>query len=228
MTAPCTPEPPDHAPTLSDTDSEAVGRHISALTQTVQAPPSLRARISEAERTRPKRARLGRPRIVVPALAGTAVAALVAGILVFAGGAAGPSVDDAAALALARPTAGAPTTTGSVALNTSVGGIAFPNYAYRWPAWKAAGQRHDTLDGRAATTVTYRGPKGDVGYTIVNGKPLPEPDGARTITRAGVKLSIYRRDGATVVTWRRDGHTCVLAGKAKDVEPQLVKFATWA
>ncbi|WCB94082.1 hypothetical protein DSM104299_02810 [Baekduia alba] len=225
-----TPEPPDRDPLLSAADSEVVGRHIHELALTVEAPPALRARIAEAERTRPKRARawLRRPRIVLPALAGTALAAVLVGVLAFAGGAAGPSVDEAAALALARPTAAAPAATGSVALDERVGGITFPNYAYQWPAWKAAGMRHDRLGGRDATTITYRGPKGDVGYTIVDGRPLPEPDGARTVNRAGLKLSIYRKDGATVVTWRRDGHTCVLAGKGKGVEPQLVKFATWA
>lgn len=229
MTARRTHEPPDRDPLLSDAQSEAMGRRIHELALTVEAPPSLRARLAEAEHARPRRARawLGRPRIAVPALAGTALAAVLAGVLIFSGGAAGPSVGDAAALALARPTAAAPAVTG-VALDASVGGVTFPNYAYQWPAWKAAGARHDTIDGRDTTTVTYHGPKGDVGYTIVDGKPLPAPDGARTVTRAGIKLAIYRQEGATVVTWRRGGHTCVLAAKGKDVEPQLVKFATWA
>ena len=37
--------------------------------------------------------------------------------------------------------------------------------------------------GRDAKTVVYRGPAGDVGYTIVDGKPLAEPGGARTCAR---------------------------------------------
>ncbi|HEY6762849.1 MAG TPA: hypothetical protein VI318_25325 [Baekduia sp.] len=230
MTARRLPDPPDHDPILSDADSEAVGRRIRELAQSVQAPPALRARLAEAERSRPSSARtwLRRPRVAVPALGATALAAVVAGILVFAGGAAAPSVDQAAALALARPTAAAPATSGGVTLDAGVGGVSFPNYSYMWPAWRAAGARHDTIDGRDTTTVTYRGPKGDVGYTIVDGKPLPAPSGARTLTRAGIKLSIYRKDGATVVTWRRGGHTCVLAGRSADVEPQLIRFATWA
>jgi hypothetical protein len=48
------------------------------------------------------------------------------------------------------------------------------------------------------------------------------------VQAGGLDLSIVRRDGATVVTWERDGHTCVLAGRGAGVEQQLVKFATWA
>jgi hypothetical protein len=225
------PDPPDRDPLLSDDDSEAVGRYVRELAMTVEAPPALRARITEAQWARPERARAwwGRPRLAVGAVAATGLAAIVAAVLVFSGGgAAGPSVDEAATLALSRPTAAAPAVSGNVALDARVGDVTFPNYAYQWPAWKAAGTRHDTIQGRDATTVTYRGPMGDVGYTIVDGKPLPEPDGVRTVDQPGLKLAVYRKDGATIVTWRRAGHTCVLAGRDKDVESQLVKFATWA
>jgi hypothetical protein len=229
MTPRPTPEPNDRDPLLSEAESDAVGRRVRELALTVQAPPALRARLAEGERARPQRARAwsGRPRLVIGTLAATGLAVVLAAVLVFAGGAAGPSVDDAAALALARPNAAAPAVAGG-ALDARVDDVTFPNYAYQWPAWKAAGARHDTIGGRPATTVTYRGPKGDVGYTIVAGKALPEPHGARIVNSAGVTLSIYRKDGATVVTWRRGGHTCVLAGRGQGVERQLVKFATWA
>jgi hypothetical protein len=220
-----TPEPPDRD--LSPAESEAVGRHIHQLALSVEAPPSLRARLSQAEADRRPRRRWS-PRVAIPALAGTAVAAVVAAVLIVAGGAAGPTVHDAAALALARPMAAAPAPSGPAALSASEDGITFPNYAYEWPAWKAAGARHDTIDGREATTITYRGPLGDVGYTIVAGEALPKPDGARRVVSNGLELAIYRKDGATVVTWEKDGHTCVLAGKGAGVEAQLVKFATWA
>jgi hypothetical protein len=218
------PEPPDRE--LSPQESDAIGRRIHDLALTVEAPASLRERLADAQASgRPKRARR---RLTLPALAASAVAAVVVAVLIIGGGAAGPTVDDAAALALARPTAAAPAPSGPAALSATEGGIAFPNYAYEWPAWKAAGARHDTIDGRDATTITYRGPMGDVGYTIVDGKALPTPGGARRVVSDGLELAIYRKDGATVVTWEQDGHTCVLAGKGKGVESQLVKFATWA
>jgi hypothetical protein len=233
-----TPRPssadPGREPDLTDAQSEAVGRHIAELTQRVQAPPSLRAWIAAAETARPAPARR-RPRVGarLALAAGGALAAVLAVVLVLAGvggGGGAPSVDDAAALALARPTAAAPAPTGPAAraLGTDVGGVSFPNYTYRWPAWHASGMRHDRLSGRDAATVTYHGPRGDIGYTIVDGKPLPEPDGARRVAAAGVTLRVFAKDGATVVTWRRGGHTCILAGRGPGVEAQLVKFATWA
>jgi hypothetical protein len=222
----------DPDPLLSDAESEAIGNRIRALAQDVEAPPRLRARITEIQNAaRPQHrggpAWLRRPRVALPALGGTLTAAAVAVALVVGGGAAGPTVDDAAALALARPTSGAPAVVGGVNLDASVGGITFPNYTYEWPKWKATGARQDTVGGHRATTITYSGPKGDVGYTIVDGRPLPVPDHARHLTKAGTDYAIYTKNGATVVTWRQDGHTCVLAGRGADVQSQLVKFASW-
>lgn len=225
------PDLPHDPPPLPEAESEAFGRHVQRLAQTVEAPPSLRARLADDAQRRAGARR--RPRFALPAALAGGLAAVIAVVAVLAGvgggGSAVPSVDDAAALALARPTAAAPAVvSGDTQLDAAVGNITFPNYAYQWPSWKATGARHDTLDGRDATTITYNGPKGDVGYTIVDGEPLPEPADARSRTVAGVDLKIYKKDGATVVTWRRDGHTCVLAGRGAGVEPQLVKFATWA
>jgi hypothetical protein len=206
--------------------SEAFGGRIRELTGAIEAPPALRRRVEEGRAPRPRRRRLAVP----AAVAGAIAAAAVAVALLVGGGAAGPTVDDAAALALSRPTQPAPAIdTGDLhVVQARIGGIEFPNYSYRWSRWKTVGRRSDTISGRAATTVTYRGPQGDVGYTIVDGKPLPEPSGARHRTVDGVRLAVVRKGDATVVTWRRDGHTCVLAGRAKGIEARLVSFATWA
>jgi ferric-dicitrate binding protein FerR (iron transport regulator) len=222
----------DREPVLSAADSAEVGRRVQQLAQTVQAPAALRVRLAE-EHHAPAPAR--RRRRWVPVSAGAlAAAAAVVLALVLAGGGGGPAtptVADAAAVALAGPTAAAPAVaTGSeTQLRAQVGGVTFPNYAYRWPQWTAAGSRRDTLHGRAATTITYRGPQGDVGYTIVDGKPLPEPDGARRVRAGGTTFAVlHRGDGSTVVTWRQGGHTCVLAGRGAGMEGQLVRFAAWA
>ena len=223
-----TPEP-------DPAEGEAVGARIRALIGDVEAPATLRARV-EAERAKADVTR-SRRRFSVPALpafgaAGALAAVVVALVLVLSGGGstAGPSVADAAGLALARPTAPAPAvnTTDMHLVDARIGGITFPNYGYQWPKWKPAGQRTDTISGRAATTVTYRGPRGDVGYTIVDGKPLPEPQGARHVMSNGLRFAVLSKGDATVVTWRRAGHTCVLAARGKDVEAQLVAFASWA
>jgi hypothetical protein len=229
MTAHRTPPPPppdDRLP--DDAESDAIGRRIQQLALGVEAPASLRTRLADGRQPRAGRRRS----FALPALGGLGLAALAAVVLVLVGvggGSRAPSVDDALALALARPTAPAPAVnpTNLQLVRAQIGGITFPNYTYAWPKWKTTGARRDRIAGRDATTVTYRGPRGDVGYTIVDGKPLDPPSGARHVRAGGVVLTVLRRDGATVVTWERDGHTCVLAGRGDGVERQLIRFATW-
>jgi hypothetical protein len=227
MTAHHTPPPPED-PLPSDAESAAIGRRIQQLALEVEAPANLRMRLASGQRTAGRRRRLA-----LPALGGLGLAALAAVVLVLVGvgGApSAPSIDDAVALALAPPTAPAPAVDpANVQLvRAQIGGITFPNYTYAWPKWTTKGARRDHLSGRDATTVVYRGPRGDVGYTIVDGKPLDPPSAARHVRAGGVDLSVMRRDGATIVTWQRDGHTCVLAGRGAGVEEQLVRFASWA
>ena len=228
MTAHRTPPPPPPGDRLpDDADSDAIGRRIQQLALEVEAPASLRARLADGQqRTGPRRG------VALPALGGLGLAALAAVVLVLVGlggGSSAPSVDDAVAVALARPTAPAPAVnpTNMHLVRAHIGGVTFPNYTYAWPKWKTTGARRDRIAGRDATTVTYRGPRGDVGYTIVDGKPLDRPSGARRLRAGGVDLTVLRRDGATVVTWERDGHTCVLAGRGAGVERQLIRFASW-
>jgi hypothetical protein len=204
-----------------------LGGRIRELTGAIEAPPALRRRIEEQRAPRPRRRRIALP----AGLAGAVAAAAVAVALVAGGGGAGPTVSDAAALALSHPTQPAPALDAGDAHHVAAGvdGLQFPNYAYRWAKWRAVGRRTDTISGRDATTVTYRGPLGDVGYTIVGGKALDEPSKARWVTRDGVRYAIVRRGDATVVTWRQAGHTCVLAGRSRPgMEERLVSFAAWA
>lgn len=63
-------------------------------------------------------------------------------------------------------------------------------------------------------------------HTIVSGDALDPQADARAATRGGVEYRRFREDGRTVVTWERDGHTCVLSGKA--VRPaELLTLADW-
>jgi hypothetical protein len=231
MTANRTPPAPEDGPLTGDAESAAIGRHIQQLALEVEAPATLRMRLADGPQSRS-----ARRRFTLSALGGVGLAAAVAVALVLVlvgvggGGSGAPTVDDAVALALAPPTAPAPTIdpANTQLVRARIAGITFPNYAYAWPKWMTTGVRRDHLSGRDATTVLYRGPRGDVGYTIVDGKPLDWPSGARHVRTGGLDLWILRSDGATVVTWQRDGHTCVLAGRGAGVERQLVKFATWA
>lgn len=217
-----------------DADADATGRRIREAALTTPAPPGLRVRLAEQRLQARRRSGAGRARWRLPAAAAglAAAGAVVLAIAGLPGGGhtAAPSFDDAARLALAPSTAPAPALdpVDTRLVRAHVGGLPFPNYAYTWPQWQTAGARTDRVGGRNAVTVTYRGPRGAVGYTIVDGAPLAEPAGARHVIAAGVRLAIVRRPGTTFVTWRRAGHTCVLATRVPGAEQQLVRFATWA
>jgi hypothetical protein len=128
-------------------------------------------------------------------------------LVVVLGSGNGPSFGDATRAALSTD-GSPPPTSGSPA---RIDDIAFPT----WDG--AVAVRHEELEGRRAVTVAY---EGGVGYTVVAGEPLDLPDGAR---RTG-PYAIVEHDGATVVTWRRGEHTCVLASRQVSAR-DLVRMA---
>jgi hypothetical protein len=188
-------------------------------------PDSLRATVPP-RRAQRKRRRAGR---IAPRLAfgGAAVAAVaVALVVALGGGAAEPTVADAAGLAMQPPTGPAPARyDGSrTELAADVQGLRFPDFQ-RVYGWRADGTRRGKVDGRDATVVYYR--KGDrrIGYAIVSGSGLPQPSGASGTVRRGVEYQSLRAHGQPTVTWRRVGHTCVLTGSASPAE--LLTLASW-
>jgi anti-sigma factor RsiW len=189
------------------------------------APARLRAKV-DRQRGAGRRAR-GRRRRVGSAIA-VAAAVSLALILVLPGAfSGGPSVDDAAALAEKPPTGAAPGTVPGTPelLRAEVDDVSFPNYAAKF-GWKPAGARQDDRSGRDATTVYYENGGRTIAYTIVSGDALDPPPDAASTTRGGVEYRSFRDDGRPVVTWERDGHTCVLSGKA--VRPAtLLALADW-
>jgi len=217
---------PDPRP-LSENESEAVGRLVQRAALTVRAPMTLRERLADAGAPAPRRRRL---RLLPVAGAASALAAGIVAVVLAVGGAAAPSLASASALALARPTGDAPAVAASDPRLTTarLDDIRFPNYAYTWPGWHAVGQRRQSIGDRTAVTVTYRGPHSQVGYTIVDGPPLDVPGHLRRMTVDGVRLAVDDggADGNAVVTWWRDGHTCIVAGSRDDIA-MMVRFATW-
>jgi anti-sigma factor RsiW len=208
---------------------ERQGIALEALRGTAEigAPARLRAEIDRRRAGR-RAVRGGRRRIVIGQSIAAAAAVALALILVLPSGfSGGPSVADAAALAAKPPTQPAPRgVPGAPALlRAEVDDVPFPNYAAKF-GWKPAGAREDDPSGRDATTVHYQKGGRTIQYTIVSGDALDPPSDALLTTRAGVEYRIFRDDGRTVVTWERDGHTCVLSGKA--VRPaELLALADW-
>jgi hypothetical protein len=197
---------------------------VRSATATTAAPAQLRARV-EAERS-PRR-RTARPRFALATgVAAAAVAAAVL-LLVLPGGAGGPSIASAAELSN-RPATGAapaPQPGQPKLLARDEAGVRFPNWRKKF-GWQATGVRTDTIRGRDTTTVFYAKKGKRIGYTIVDGEPLKVPSDAAPARREGTELHTFRTDDRLVVTWLRDGKTCVLSAVGVDRDV-LLKLAAW-
>jgi hypothetical protein len=184
----------------------------------VKAPPELHERVhAMLDRASVRDVQpAGQPGRVRLGLGIAALAATVLVLLLALNGTGSPKLDvqQAAALALASPTLPAPAENpGSPgALRVSVDGIAFPYWAGQ-EGWQASGSRIDTRSGRTIRTVFYDDAAGhQVGYAIVAG-PAPQILPGTVHRRHGVSFHLSRLEGASVVSWLRDGHLCVVAGR---------------
>ena len=205
-------------------ESERIGAAIRSAVQGVEAPTALRNQIARDGRREP----VARRRWIAVPVLGVLLAAVFTSVTLLAlGSSGGPTLAEAAGLALRAPTEAAPPgdPRNERFLRAAVGGVQFPNYRYSTP-FRTAGARSDELHGRHAITVVYGLGDKRIGYTIVDGKPLSVPSGARRVTREGLRIAILRRHGALVVTWREGGHTCVLASRSASLE-RLVAWAAW-
>lgn len=194
---------------------------IGAATGNVHATHDLRERL--ASQAAPARARAKRRLGWLGALAGVAAATLL--VLVFLpSGAGGPTVAKAADVAALPPNQPAPKAAQDKLLETAVDGVQFPDYVEKF-GWRAVGTRVDKVAGRPLTTVTYEKDGRQVSYAIVSGDALDVPDG-ETVTVEETALRVLQSDGRSVVTWERQGHTCVLVGTDVD-EATLTELAGW-
>jgi anti-sigma factor RsiW len=192
-----------------------------------QAPPRLQARVRAAVADRPVRRRV----VVVRygALASATVAAIVVAVILLlpSGTPGAPSISEAAALGALPPTEPAPVPDPSnpgVQLGQSVGEVYFPNWS-RMFGWRAVGQRQNRIHGRTATTVYYVWHGRQIAYTIFRLPALTIPH-ARRSDVGGTVLRTLAVRGRTVVTWRRNGQTCVLSGV--DVSASALRaLAAW-
>ena len=202
-------------------------RHAVSAVRALDDEPSARLRAS-VERERARHRPLPRRSLSLAAAAVATAALTAVALVVLPAGAGDPTVLQAATLAQrpARAAAPPPLPGRPALLDQRAEGLAFPDWEAKF-RWRATGARVDELEGRRATTVFYENPRGvRIGYTIVAGDPLAAPAGARAAVREGVRLRSVERGGRIVVTWLRDGHTCVLSGEGvpRDV---LLDLAGW-
>lgn len=211
-----------------DRTSERIGEAIRGAAAQVSAPAELQARVARDRlRTAPRHRAWLRPAALIAGASALAVIAVALVIALAPGTSTEPSVADAAGVALAAPTRPAPgTDIGNPRfIGASVAGVRFPNYAYD-ASWRTVGARIDTIGRRRSQTVAYAHGALRVGYTIVDGHPLNAPAGARRADAAGTPVWVASLDGALVVSWERDQHTCVLASRTATL-PQMLRLVAW-
>lgn len=191
----------------------------------VEAPVALRARI-EAERAHRRAPRVRRPLGLALAFAAAAAAAVLV-LVALPESAGGPSIAEAATLATRPPAEPAPPPLPGEPklLDAEVEGVVFPSWDEKF-GWRASGAREDELDGHGTETVFYEKNGKQIAYTVVGGDALDLPDGTRPAEREGTELHVFESGGRTVVTWERNGKTCVLSGDGVPADT-LLKLAAW-
>lgn len=200
---------------------------VLAAVAAEQAPHGLRERL-ESERVRAAHSWRGQLRILGPAALGVAALIVTVVAIAISGGGRAPSVPTVALLSLRGHIGAAPAqaTDDPRLLDLAVDGVAFP-YWDRAFGWEASGRRRDRVGGRDAVTVFYRGRSGaEIGYSIVSGDALEEPDG-RVVQRRGVRFVVADDGARQIVTWRRDGHTCVISAPDRVPAARLLALAAW-
>lgn len=199
----------------------------------VVAPDRLRLAVGEqVARAERARASARGPRVRLGGL--LAAAGAVAAVLVVLGlfasrilddGPSAPGVRAVAPVALQAATASAPSARpGGELLAAQAGPIAFPTWTRA--GWHAVGARRDTIRGHDVRTVFYADAAGRrIGYAIADAA-LPVA-GGELVTLRGAQLRVLARGETSVVTWRRDGRTCILAGRGVPVG-RLLTLASYA
>jgi hypothetical protein len=165
--------------------------------------------------------------------AGAVLAAVVAGAIAvgLGGGGSAPTVSfsQAAASTLRAATLPAPAESQAhqAQLAVAVDGVKFPYWEDRF-GWRSTGMRNDQMDGRTVTTVFYSDPRGRrIGYAILAGAPAPRIGAGTIAWRDGVPYRLLTENGASVVTWLRDGHLCVVSGHGVS-SATLLRLASWS
>jgi hypothetical protein len=165
-----------------------------------------------------------RPRLWAPALAAVAAGVALAVLVVVLTSAGDPSARAFASISTRPATQPTPASDGAL-LAREHDGVAFPDWSREF-GWFAEGGRTDTIEGRGSETVFYMHHGHRIAYTVIAGEPLEPPDGAVPFRFRGVTLVQFRDGPRDVVTFERDGRTCVLEGEVINPDT-LVKLAAW-
>jgi hypothetical protein len=221
------PQLPPEDPAVERELAERGRALIAAAVAETSAPLALRERI-ERDRERARPAARRRWFGVAGSIAAVG-AAVLAAIVIEVGGTQAPGVLATVQLAGKGPALPAPKhdPANPALLQAKSDGLPFPNWYDKFQ-WRASGARTDTIGDRDAKTVYYDSPLGArLAYTILGGKAIAPPDGARTIRRHGTEFHVMNRGGRRIVVWERAGHTCVMSAPVSVPQSRLIDLAGW-
>jgi hypothetical protein len=165
-----------------------------------------------------------RPRLWAPAMAAVA-AGLALAVLVVALTSTGDEGMRAFASISTQPATQATPPSDGRLLDREFAGVAYPDWSREF-GWMAEGGRTDEIEGRRSGTVFYMHHGHRIAYTVIDGAPLEPPDGATTRRVGGMTLVQFRDGPRDVVTFERNGRTCVLEGEVISAAT-LVELASW-
>ena len=223
MTKPSTP---------IDDEQRRIAELVSSFD--VSAPESLHRQVESlvaTHRERPVARRVFSP-VGLAGAGATLVAVVAVAIAVgLGGGGSAPTVSfsQAAAPTLRAATLPAPPESSAhrAQLAVAVNGVPFPYWEDSF-GWRSTGSRTDRFDDRSITTVFYADSSGRrIGYAILAGTPAPRVDGGVIVWRGGVSYRLLNENGASMVTWLRDGHLCVVSGHGVS-SATLLGLASWS
>ena len=207
----------------SDLRHERVHRLLS--TAGPATPPGLRERLA-AQSARP--VHRSRSRAVLAGAVATAAVAVVLALTLVARLGTHPTIAEAARPSALAATAPAPARDARrpTLLRASFAGVTYPDWNQDF-GWRTTGRRHDSIEGgRSAETVFYQHTHHRIGYTVVSGRPLKPPGHAQRFVVNGLQMLAYKDGRRDVVTFERNGRTCILAGVVHR-RSTLVKLASW-
>jgi hypothetical protein len=201
------------------------------------APQSMHDRVESliAAQNRHGAQRASRRRLPPLALAGAGavlvavIAAVIAVGLSAGGGSRTVSFRQEAAVTLRAASFPAPSESPArhTQLAAAVDGVAFPYWGERF-GWHSTGARSDRIGGRLVRTVFYTDGAGQrIGYAILAGAPAPRVPGGAIVWRGGVSYRLLKENGASVVSWLREGHLCVVSGRGIS-SATLLELASWS
>ena len=144
---------------------------------------------------------------------GLGITVLAIGVAVAFGSTSGAPAQvatDVVAVQAQPPEGGAPPTAPGGRPLAAAFGVAFPDLARRL-GWRPAARRDDVVDGRQVRTLIYARGGRRLAWSVVDGAPVPVPEGAASVPVRGPAMAQFESGGRVAVLTTRGAHSVVVS-----------------